>query len=61
MDELVDRYHTPLGTWLKIASAEPVEIMAFAGFDFVVLGDDLSMPAEAARSLAAAFRAQVAR
>lgn len=27
----------PLGTWLKIAAAEPVEIMAFAGFDFVVI------------------------
>ncbi|KAA9160195.1 2,4-dihydroxyhept-2-ene-1,7-dioic acid aldolase [Amycolatopsis acidicola] len=28
---------TPLGTWLKIASAEPVEIIAYAGFDFVVI------------------------
>jgi len=28
---------TPVGTWLKIASAEPVEIMAYAGFDFVVV------------------------
>lgn len=34
---LFDRDHTPLGTWLKIASAEPVEIMAFTGFDFVVV------------------------
>lgn len=34
---LFDRGHTPLGTWLKIAAAEPVEIMAFAGFDFVVV------------------------
>ena len=32
-----DRTTTPLGTWLKIASGEPVEIMAFAGFDFVVI------------------------
>lgn len=32
-----DRATTPLGTWLKIASGEPVEIMAFAGFDFVVI------------------------
>ncbi|MEW2544399.1 aldolase/citrate lyase family protein [Streptomyces sp. NPDC047002] len=32
-----DRAHTPLGTWLKIASSEPVEIMAYAGFDFVVI------------------------
>lgn len=31
------RSTTPLGTWLKIAAAEPVEIMAFAGFDFVVV------------------------
>jgi 2-keto-3-deoxy-L-rhamnonate aldolase RhmA len=27
----------PVGTWLKIASGEPVEIMAYAGFDFVVV------------------------
>jgi 2-keto-3-deoxy-L-rhamnonate aldolase RhmA len=27
----------PLGTWLKMGAAEPVEIMAFAGFDFVVI------------------------
>jgi len=33
----VDRTHTPVGTWLKIASGEPVEIMAYAGFDFVVI------------------------
>ncbi|EXU67626.1 2,4-dihydroxyhept-2-ene-1,7-dioic acid aldolase [Streptomyces sp. PRh5] len=32
-----DRATTPLGTWLKIASGEPVEIMAYAGFDFVVI------------------------
>lgn len=32
-----DRTTTPLGTWCKIASGEPVEIMAFAGFDFVVV------------------------
>jgi 2-dehydro-3-deoxyglucarate aldolase/4-hydroxy-2-oxoheptanedioate aldolase len=34
---LFDRGHTPLGTWLKMAAAEPVEIAAFAGFDFVVV------------------------
>jgi 2-dehydro-3-deoxyglucarate aldolase/4-hydroxy-2-oxoheptanedioate aldolase len=27
----------PLGTWLKIPAVEPVEIMAFAGFDFVIV------------------------
>ncbi|BCL25493.1 HpcH/HpaI aldolase/citrate lyase family protein [Streptomyces aurantiacus] len=32
-----DRGTTPLGTWLKIAAGEPVEIMAYAGFDFVVI------------------------
>jgi 4-hydroxy-2-oxoheptanedioate aldolase len=32
-----DRAGVPLGTWLKITSGEPVEIMAFAGFDFVVI------------------------
>lgn len=32
-----DRVGTPVGTWLKIASAEPVEIVAYAGFDFVVV------------------------
>jgi 4-hydroxy-2-oxoheptanedioate aldolase len=32
-----DRDNAPVGTWLKIASGEPVEIMAFAGFDFVVI------------------------
>ncbi|WP_314173944.1 HpcH/HpaI aldolase family protein [Streptomyces winkii] len=32
-----ERATTPLGTWLKIASGEPAEIMAFAGFDFVVV------------------------
>jgi len=32
-----DRETTPLGTWLKITAGEPVEIMAFAGFDFVVI------------------------
>ncbi|AGP61211.1 HpcH/HpaI aldolase family protein [Streptomyces rapamycinicus] len=32
-----DRATTPLGTWLKIASGEPAEIMAYAGFDFVVI------------------------
>jgi 2-keto-3-deoxy-L-rhamnonate aldolase RhmA len=34
---LFTRAATPVGTWLKIASGEPVEIMAFAGFDFVVV------------------------
>lgn len=34
---LFARGTTPLGTWLKIASGEPVEIMAYAGFDFVVV------------------------
>ncbi|WP_328616731.1 aldolase/citrate lyase family protein [Amycolatopsis sp. NBC_00355] len=34
---LLDRPATPVGTWLKIASGEPVEIMAYAGFDFVVI------------------------
>lgn len=34
---LFDRGHVPLGTWLKIAAAEPVEIVACAGFDFVVV------------------------
>ncbi|MFI5611565.1 HpcH/HpaI aldolase/citrate lyase family protein [Amycolatopsis sp. NPDC051903] len=34
---LFDRPATPVGTWLKIASGEPVEIMAYAGFDFVVI------------------------
>lgn len=31
------RSTTPLGTWLKIAASEPVEIMALAGFDFIVV------------------------
>lgn len=31
------RAGAPLGTWLKIAAAEPVEIVASAGFDFVVV------------------------
>ena len=34
---LFGRETTPVGTWLKIASGEPVEIMAYAGFDFVVV------------------------
>lgn len=34
---LFARETTPVGTWLKIASSEPVEIMAYAGFDFVVV------------------------
>ncbi|HWD07138.1 MAG TPA: aldolase/citrate lyase family protein [Amycolatopsis sp.] len=34
---LFTRPGTPVGTWLKIASGEPAEIMAFAGFDFVVV------------------------
>jgi 2-dehydro-3-deoxyglucarate aldolase/4-hydroxy-2-oxoheptanedioate aldolase len=34
---LFTREVTPVGTWLKIASGEPAEIMAFAGFDFVVV------------------------
>ncbi|MFL6127390.1 HpcH/HpaI aldolase family protein [Actinophytocola sp.] len=34
---LFGRTTTPVGTWLKIASGEPVEIMAYAGFDFVVV------------------------
>jgi 2-dehydro-3-deoxyglucarate aldolase/4-hydroxy-2-oxoheptanedioate aldolase len=34
---LFARETTPVGTWLKIASGEPVEIMAYAGFDFVVV------------------------
>jgi len=34
---LFTREATPVGTWLKIASTEPAEIMAFAGFDFVVV------------------------
>ncbi|SEP08509.1 HpcH/HpaI aldolase family protein [Amycolatopsis saalfeldensis] len=31
------RVTAPLGTWLKITAGEPVEIMAYAGFDFVVI------------------------
>jgi len=27
----------PIGTWLKIPTTEPTEIMAFAGFDFVIV------------------------
>jgi len=27
----------PIGTWLKIPATEPTEIMAFAGFDFVII------------------------
>lgn len=34
---LFARPHIPVGTWLKIAGPEPVEIMAYAGFDFVVV------------------------
>jgi 4-hydroxy-2-oxoheptanedioate aldolase len=34
---LFGRDTAPVGTWLKIASGEPVEIMAHAGFDFVVI------------------------
>ncbi|NKQ54036.1 2,4-dihydroxyhept-2-ene-1,7-dioic acid aldolase [Amycolatopsis sp. K13G38] len=34
---LFTRERTPVGTWLKIASGEPAEIMAYAGFDFVVI------------------------
>ncbi|MFD2470296.1 HpcH/HpaI aldolase family protein [Amycolatopsis silviterrae] len=34
---LFGRPAAPVGTWLKIASGEPVEIMAYAGFDFVVV------------------------
>jgi 4-hydroxy-2-oxoheptanedioate aldolase len=34
---MFSRGTTPVGTWLKIASGEPVEIMAYAGFDFVVV------------------------
>jgi 2-dehydro-3-deoxyglucarate aldolase/4-hydroxy-2-oxoheptanedioate aldolase len=34
---LFTRPGTPVGTWLKITSGEPVEIMAYAGFDFVVV------------------------
>jgi len=37
VNTLFTRDTTPVGTWLKIASAEPVEIMAYAGFDFVVV------------------------
>jgi 2-keto-3-deoxy-L-rhamnonate aldolase RhmA len=29
--------HVPVGTWLKIPAVEPVEIAAFAGFDFVIV------------------------
>ncbi|MET9809975.1 HpcH/HpaI aldolase family protein [Streptomyces halstedii] len=32
-----DRTTVPLGTWLKMGAVEPVEIMAFAGYDFVVV------------------------
>jgi 2-keto-3-deoxy-L-rhamnonate aldolase RhmA len=31
------RRRVPLGTWLKMGAAEPVEMMALAGFDFVVV------------------------
>ncbi|WP_329013194.1 HpcH/HpaI aldolase family protein [Streptomyces sp. NBC_00690] len=34
---LLHRSRTPVGTWLKMAAPEPVEIMAHAGFDFVVI------------------------
>ncbi|MBU6532883.1 HpcH/HpaI aldolase/citrate lyase family protein [Streptomyces sp. NPDC057245] len=32
-----DRATAPVGTWLKIGSTEPAEIMAYAGFDFAVV------------------------
>ncbi|MTD54781.1 HpcH/HpaI aldolase family protein [Amycolatopsis pithecellobii] len=34
---MFDQGTVPLGTWLKIAGPEPVEIMAYAGFDFVIV------------------------
>ncbi|MGW6458215.1 HpcH/HpaI aldolase family protein [Streptomyces sp. NPDC055078] len=34
---LFARSRPPVGTWLKLAGPEPVEIMAYAGFDFVVI------------------------
>ncbi|WP_236796498.1 HpcH/HpaI aldolase/citrate lyase family protein [Amycolatopsis sp. GM8] len=34
---MFDNAEVPVGTWLKIAGPEPVEIMAYAGFDFVIV------------------------
>ncbi|WP_031465327.1 HpcH/HpaI aldolase family protein [Sciscionella sediminilitoris] len=34
---MFDKAAAPIGTWLKIPAPEPVEILAHAGFDFVVV------------------------
>jgi 4-hydroxy-2-oxoheptanedioate aldolase len=35
--DLLDREAVPVGTWVKLAAVESVQIMAHAGFDFVII------------------------
>jgi len=55
--DLLDRGSAPLGTWIKIPTIESVELMALAGFDFVVIDLEHSpMSIETAATLIAVSR-----
>lgn len=55
--DLLHRERAPLGTWVKIPTAESVELMALAGFDFIVLDLEHSpMGLETASTLIAVSR-----
>lgn len=52
--DLLDREQAPLGTWVKLPTVESVELMALAGFDFVVIDLEHSpMTLESAATLIA--------
>lgn len=55
--ELLNRDRPPIGTWVKLPTMETVELLAIAGFDFVVIDLEHSpMSLESAGSLAAVAR-----
>jgi len=55
--DLLDREQAPLGTWVKLPTVESVELMALAGFDFVVIDLEHSpMTLESAATLIAVAR-----
>lgn len=55
--ELLGEASTPVGTWVKLPATETVELMALAGFDFIVLDLEHSpMSLETASTLIAVAR-----
>lgn len=57
LDQLLGSDRSPVGTWVKLSSVEGVELLALAGFDFIVLDLEHSpMSLETAAQLIAVAR-----